>query len=75
MIELLMQRFDGAMQISIAEAGGVLGVSTSTAYRMANDGLLPTVGMGKRRRVPLADLARLLEKGTDTASDDRSGNK
>jgi excisionase family DNA binding protein len=39
--------------ISIAEAAAVLGVSRSSAYRMAEAGDLPTITLGLRtRRVP-----------------------
>jgi excisionase family DNA binding protein len=37
--------------VSIAEAAAWLGMSTATGYRAAAEGTLPTLAVGKRRRV------------------------
>lgn len=38
---------------SIPEAAAFLGVSRSLVYRLINDGNLPTVRLGRSRRVPI----------------------
>ena len=52
--------------MSVAEAAQVLGISTSTAYRLTKSGLIRTVDVGPRKRVPVEELARLLSEGTGT---------
>jgi excisionase family DNA binding protein len=42
--------------VSVAEAARQLGVSLSTVWRRIRRGVLPSVRVGGRRRVPLADL-------------------
>jgi excisionase family DNA binding protein len=44
---------------SIAEAEVLAGVSRSTIYRLIASGRLNTVKLGRRRLVPVGDLARL----------------
>lgn len=51
---------EGRLTLSVAEAGRLLGVSPSTAYRMVRSGQLKTVKVGQRKRVPTEALIELL---------------
>lgn len=51
--------------ISVEEAGRVLGISRSTAYRAASCGQLPTLRIGRRLLVPTAKLLDLLGVAID----------
>ena len=55
-----MERLLRQPTISIVEAGRVLGRDKNAAYRAANSGHLPTIIVGKTRRVPTAKLKALL---------------
>ncbi len=58
----------GGTADELAKAGvKALGVSTVTLDRMARDGRLPCVWIGRRRRVRPADLERVVAKGTSRA--------
>jgi excisionase family DNA binding protein len=46
--------------ISIADACGRLGVSRATLYRLMSSGALPTVRIGARRLIRVADLRDLI---------------
>lgn len=50
------------LAVSLAEAGRLLGVGRTTAFRLANAGQLPTIQLGGRRRVPIAALERMLAR-------------
>jgi len=50
--------------ISIREAGGALGVSRSTIYRLMDCGHLETVKIGRRRLVRREAIAALVERGS-----------
>jgi excisionase family DNA binding protein len=52
--------------ISVEEAARQLGISRTSAYTYANDGLIPTIKLGDRLLVPKAAFERLLE-GTQDA--------
>lgn len=47
--------------ISVEEAGIVLGIHRSLAYRLVRDGKIPVLRLGRKIRVPLCALDRLLE--------------
>ena len=49
--------------VGIIEAGKLLGVSHTTAYKLAREGKFPVpiVQVGHKKRVPLAPLQRLLD--------------
>ena len=48
--------------LTIPEAGRLLGIGRASAYRAADEGSLPTIPMGGRRRlVPTAALRRMLQ--------------
>lgn len=47
--------------LSIREAGAILGVCDTIAYRMARSGQLPTVPVGKRKVVPKISLQKMLD--------------
>jgi excisionase family DNA binding protein len=46
--------------VTIAQAGAFLSLSQATAYRAAADGGLPTIQVGKHRRVPTPLLLALV---------------
>lgn len=50
-----------APTITVEDAGRVLGVGRSLAYRMARSGALPTIRVGRLLRVPLPRLLEMLE--------------
>lgn len=50
--------------ISIREAGGALGVSRSTIYRLMDGGHLQAVKIGRRRLIRREAIAALVEIGT-----------
>lgn len=52
---------DDRATISVPEAGEVLGISRNAAYRAAKVGEIPTLTLGRCRRVPVARLRALLE--------------
>lgn len=54
--------------ISVDEAASLLGVSRAHAYRLVQDGTLPSVRLRRRIVVPLRLLASLLD--LDTTSGD-----
>lgn len=48
--------------LSIPDAGKLLGLDRSSAYRAANAGYIPTIQLGQRRRcVPTAALLEMLQ--------------
>jgi len=53
--------------LSIAEAGALLGIGRSGAYRAAKNGELPTFKLGKSLRVPTAKLFTMLGLPLPTA--------
>ena len=46
--------------LTVPEAGRVLGLKVHTAYRAARNGEIPTIRIGRRIRVPKAQLQRML---------------
>lgn len=51
--------------LTVEEAGRRLGVGRKLAYRMAREGGIPTLRLGRRIVVPEAALDRLLVGGAD----------
>ncbi len=51
--------------LSVEEAAVYLGISRWLAYKMAQDGRMPTVRLGARWVVPRAALDRLLESASE----------
>lgn len=51
--------------MSVEEAGRLLGISRSAAYRAAGCGQLPTLRLGRRLLVPTAKLLALLGIGPE----------
>lgn len=47
--------------VTATEAAAVLGLTALTVYRMAADGRLPSVRVGRTVRIPSAHLLELLE--------------
>lgn len=46
--------------VTVEEAGGVLDLSRSAAYRAADRGDIPTIRIGRRLVVPVPELRRLI---------------
>ena len=51
--------------LSVEQAARQLGISRSSAYSYARDGLIPTIKLGERVLVPKAAFEKLM-KGTQT---------
>lgn len=47
--------------IKIQEAAKILGIGRDAAYAAVRNGEIPSILIGKRRRVPVRQLERLLE--------------
>ena len=47
--------------VSVPQAGAALGYGPDAAYRQARAGIIPTIQIGRRRRVPTAALIAMLE--------------
>ena len=45
--------------VDVIEAGRLLGVGKETAYRAVRTGEIPSIRVGKKIRVPVAELRRL----------------
>lgn len=58
---------DQALTLSIPEAAKVLGISRYSAYEAVRRGDIPILKIGKLRRVPRAQLMRMIE-GKDADS-------
>ena len=50
--------------LTVKEAAKVLGIGRSLAYRLANDGTMPTLRLGRRILIPRQALAQLLDAQT-----------
>jgi excisionase family DNA binding protein len=48
---------------SINEVAVMLGVNAMSIYRWTNDGRIPSVKLGTRRVIPIAELDALLQSG------------
>lgn len=46
--------------LRISEAATYLSISRTTMYRLINEGTIKTVQVGQRKRVPLAEINRLI---------------
>ena len=56
---------DQALTLSIPEAAKVLGISRYSAYEAVRRGDIPILKIGKLRRVPKAQLMRMIEGDTE----------
>ena len=54
---------EAPMVLTLEQAARALQVSRTVIYELARAGRLPTVRVGRRRRVPLAALEQLLAEG------------
>ena len=45
--------------VDVHEAGRLLGVGKDTAYRAVREGEIPAIRVGKKIRVPVAELRRM----------------
>lgn len=45
---------------SVPEAGDLLGLSRSAAYRAVDEGQIPTIRLGRRLVVPVPELRRMI---------------
>jgi hypothetical protein len=60
-VDELLAALDGLPAfLSVAQAGAVIGLSRSAAYRAADRGELPTVRLSGRLRVPIGALLALM---------------
>jgi excisionase family DNA binding protein len=57
---------EGALLITIPEAGARLGVGRSTVYELIQAGEIETVHIGRAVRVPMASLRRYVDRLTET---------
>ena len=46
--------------LNVEEAGRLLNLSRATSYKLANEGVIPSVRLGRRLVVPMARLEALL---------------
>ncbi len=53
--------------MSVFSAGKLLGLSRPTAYKLAKQGVIPTLRLGRRIVVPRIALQRLLESAGQSA--------
>ena len=68
-----MQLTDYPVTITVEEAGELVGMSRSAAYRAAARGQLPTVRLGRRLRVPTAKFLSMLGLERESAVDVTDG--
>lgn len=47
--------------MSVPETGKLLGIGKNSSYRAAERGEIPTIKIGKKLRVPIVALNRMLE--------------
>ena len=47
--------------LNAKEAGQMLGVSRGVVYRLIHDGTIPALRLGKKLRVPVAALEKMLQ--------------
>ena len=50
------------MLVTVSEAAALLGVGRSFAYELVQRGDLPSVKLGRARRVPVAEVRRYIER-------------
>lgn len=60
MIALTVAELRAVTTVTITQAGAFLNLSPATAYRAAAEGTLPTITVGKHRRVPTPMLMALV---------------
>jgi excisionase family DNA binding protein len=54
------------LTITVEEAGRRLGIARALAYRLAANGQIPVLRLGRKLRVPVPALMRLLEATSST---------
>lgn len=77
-----MKQHSNRLTCTVPEAGRLLGIGRDAAYRAAAKGEIPTLRLGRRLVVPLAQLESLLEGassagrsfGADPAASDTDGS-
>lgn len=69
-----MQLSEYPVTITVEEAGELVGMSRSAAYRAAARGQLPTVRLGRRLRVPTAKFLTMLGLDREQAVDLADGH-
>lgn len=50
-----------ALTVSVPEAGRMLGIGRSTAFKLVKEGQIPAIRLGKKLRVPKATLEKMLQ--------------
>ncbi len=66
-----MNGHSGLELLTIDETSEILGTSRSSAYRMAREGRLPLVRVGRQMRVPRSLLVELIEEEARRSLDNR----
>lgn len=51
-----------ARLISVGEAAEIVGLSRSKVYELLADGLLPSIRIGRTRRIDIADLDAFIDR-------------
>jgi len=49
-----------AQTLSVPQAGRVLGIGRNTSFRLAREGVIPSIRLGKQIRVPIPALKEML---------------
>lgn len=57
----------GQPTISVPEAGMLLGFGPDASYRQAREGIIPTIQIGRRRRVPAAKIMEMIGMTYETS--------
>jgi len=52
--------------VTVAEAGRILGVCRNSAYRLAKQGVIPSLRLGRKVVVPKAALRRMLGRAQNS---------
>lgn len=47
--------------LSVEQAGRILGIGRCTSYRLARNGTIPTIKLGRKLRVPMPALEKMLQ--------------
>ena len=63
MREMLQKKFGDPLTLGLPEVAEVLGVSRNGSYRLAAEGEIPIIQIGKKKRVSIDWWARKLEEG------------
>lgn len=57
------------LTVSVPEAGKLLSIGRGTSYRLAKEGIIPTLRLGKKLRVPMVAIENLLKNTGNNKED------